>query len=138
MKKMKKAEKNDWKTVEMPLETETFKMDMQLKEEEYKALQNGFIPQQMEDKWFLYFENDTLYIHRSWTGYCIYIIEFSKEHRIERVTVNRNMEQYKNTDREEDISTITILIKAHGRASKQDYFAAKENKEFFIKKFKKS
>lgn len=138
MKKMKKAEKNDWKTVEMPLETEIFKMDMQLKEEEYKALQNGFIPQQMEDKWFLYFENDTLYIHRSWTGYCIYIIEFSKEHRIERVTANRNMEQYKNTDREEDISTITILIKAHGRVSKQDYFAAKENKEFFIKKFKKS
>lgn len=33
----------------------------------------------MEDKWFSYMDENTLYAHRSWTGYCIYIIEINVE-----------------------------------------------------------
>ena len=33
----------------------------------------------MEDKWFSYMDGNTLYAHRSWTGYCIYIIEINEE-----------------------------------------------------------
>lgn len=53
---MKKAQKSDWKTEEMPLETETFLMEIELSESEYELLQNEVISHEMEDKWFIYFE----------------------------------------------------------------------------------
>ncbi len=110
---MKKAQKHDWKTEEMPLETETFSMEIELSESEYEQLQNGIIPQEMEDKWFIYFEEDTLYIHRSWTGFCIYILEFPKDFQKSKrfsVIVNRNVKQHLETDIEKDKIMITILI----------------------------
>ena len=110
---MKKAQKHDWKTEEMPLETETFSMEIELSESEYEQLQNGIIPQEMEDKWFIYFEEDTLYIHRSWTEFCIYILEFPKDFQKSKrfsVIVNRNVTQHLETDIEKDKIMITILI----------------------------
>ncbi len=110
---MKKAQKHDWKTEEMPLETETFSMEIELSESEYEQLQNGIIPQEMEDKWFIYFEEDTLYIHRSWTEFCIYILEFPKAFQKSKrfsVIVNRNVKQHLETDIEKDKIMITILI----------------------------
>ena len=103
---MKKAQKHDWETEKMPLETETFSMEIELSESEYEQLQNGIIPQEMEDKWFIYFEEDTLYIHRSWTGFCIYILEFPKDFQKSKrfsVIVNRNVKQHLETDIEKDI-----------------------------------
>lgn len=47
---MIKAKKSDWKTLEMPEETETLQLDVQLTEAEYAALQSGHIPQEMVDK----------------------------------------------------------------------------------------
>ena len=44
----------------------------------------------MEDKWFSYMDGNTLYAHRSWTGYCIYIIEINVETGVHDVTVNRD------------------------------------------------
>jgi hypothetical protein len=32
----------------------------------------GHIPADMDDKWFIFFEDGWLYFHRSWTGDCIY------------------------------------------------------------------
>ncbi len=110
---MKKAQKHDWETEKMPLETETFSMEIELSESEYEQLQNGIIPQEMEDKWFIYFEEDTLYIHRSWTGFCIYILEFPKDFQKSKrfsVIVNRNVKQHLETDIEKDKIMITILI----------------------------
>jgi len=33
----------------------------------------GLVPEEIEDKWFIYWEDDTLFFHRSWTGNCIYV-----------------------------------------------------------------
>jgi hypothetical protein len=41
-------------------------------EEQYRRLQKGFVPTAMEDKWFIYCENDCLHFHRSWTGLELY------------------------------------------------------------------
>lgn len=35
---------------------------------EVDRLKRGFVPVQMEHKWFIYFEGDWLRFHRSWTG----------------------------------------------------------------------
>lgn len=46
--------------------------------QEFKSIIEGLVPQQMEDKWFIYYEEPWLYLHRSWTGFCIYIVRFEK------------------------------------------------------------
>jgi len=48
-------------------------------EEQYQKMQKGLIPKAMEDKWYVYFENDWLYFHRSWTGAGIMRAEIIKE-----------------------------------------------------------
>lgn len=39
---------------------------------EYERLAQGLIPQDMEDKWFIYLEDLKLLFHRSWTGQAVY------------------------------------------------------------------
>ena len=46
---------------------------------EYDLLTFGLIPNGMDDKWFIFLENDWMYFHRSWTGRCVFQL------RLERV-----------------------------------------------------
>jgi hypothetical protein len=43
---------------------------------EYARICEGFVPQAMEDKWFIYYEQPHLFFHRSWTGQPVYRIKF--------------------------------------------------------------
>jgi hypothetical protein len=40
--------------------------------EDADKLREGLIPEVMEDKWFIYFEDPHLFLHRSWTGQPVY------------------------------------------------------------------
>ena len=102
---MKPAKKGDWKTFPMPERHDTFYLQRDFSEAQMQKLQLGNI----EDRWFWYMEHDTLFAHRSWTGYCIYIIEFSTLGR-HRVLVNRDPEQYSCTDVNEDIEQLNSLL----------------------------
>ena len=103
------ARRDDWKTVSMPEQHESFVLNRSFSGEEMDALRRGHIPQAMEDKWFWYMEGSTLRAHRSWTGYCIYQIDF-KEDNNHVVTVNRDPEQYRCTRIEEDIESLNKLL----------------------------
>ena len=103
------ARRDDWKTVSMPERHESFVLNRSFSGEEMDALRRGHIPQAMEDKWFWYMEGSTLRAHRSWTGYCIYQIDF-KEDNNHVVTVNRDLEQYRCTRIEEDIESLNKLL----------------------------
>lgn len=46
--------------------------------EQFARLQDGLVPREMEDKWFIYYEEPYLFLHRSWTGQPVY-----------RLTLNR-------------------------------------------------
>ena len=103
------AEKSDWKTYDMPAQRETFILDRTFTEEQMAALRKGNIPREMEDKWFWYMTGNTLYAHRSWTGFCNYIIEFRDDgHHL--VTVSRDPEQYECTDIEADRERVNDLL----------------------------
>lgn len=104
------AEKSDWKTEPMPEENTTFELNRKFTEEQMEALMKGNIPKQMEDKWFLYYEDGKLYAHRSWTGICVYIIEFNNDTNVHKVTANRNPEEYRVTDVDEDIEYLNRLL----------------------------
>ncbi len=95
---MPEATRSDWKTKEMPEKNEPFPLEMDLTAGEFSLLRQGHIPQEMEDKWFLFFEEGVLYVCRSWTGFCIYQIPVSPDGKIRGGTVNRDPEQYGETD----------------------------------------
>jgi hypothetical protein len=40
--------------------------------DELDRLRDGLVPEVMEDKWFAYFEDPYLFLHRSWTGEPVY------------------------------------------------------------------
>lgn len=104
------VKKADWKTEDMPEEAEHFNMEMKLTADGLENLKEGHLPKEMEDKWFMYCENDKFYIHRSWTGFCIYIISPVPGSDILEVTVNRNKEQYTETNAEKDKIIVTMLL----------------------------
>lgn len=109
------VKKSDWKTVDMPEEVEHFNMEMKLTADMLENLKEGHRPEEMEDKWFMYFENDKFYIHRSWTGFCIYIISPVLDSNVMEVTVNRNKEQHTETRAERDKIMVNMLLNAWGK-----------------------
>ncbi|MFO7815127.1 MAG: hypothetical protein R6V14_05260 [Halanaerobiales bacterium] len=74
-----RATKESWKTSDMPEEKVSLPIDQKYSKKEYNKIKQGFIPKGMEDRWFIYFEKDKLYLHRSWTGLCVYELNFIKK-----------------------------------------------------------
>ena len=103
------ARRSDWKTKPMPRKHEQFMLHRSFSDEETDALRLGNIPQEMEDKWFWYMEGSTLWAHRSWTGFCVFRIDF-KDDNNHVVTVNRDPKQYSCTSIEEDLVTLNKLL----------------------------
>jgi ADP-ribosyl-[dinitrogen reductase] hydrolase len=88
-------------------------IDLHLTEKQFAKVTNGLIPQKMEDKWFIYYENDWLYLHRSWTGFGIYKAKLNKEpdgYSITEFWAERNQEKYRNEDDNTDIESLSFLI----------------------------
>jgi len=48
--------------------------------DEFDKLKEGCIPEEMEEKWFVYLEMPYLFIHRSWTGKAVYRVELDASH----------------------------------------------------------
>lgn len=94
---MELATKDKWKTKEM---SKPHKLDIELviNEIEFQKLKLGFVPASMDDKWFDYFYENWLYIHRSWTGIQIFkckVTQLSKnEYVLNEVFVERDIEIY--------------------------------------------
>ena len=76
---MRTAEPADWGTKPLPRRRTTILLDRIFSQDELNILRRGLIPAQMEDKWFIYWKDDALYFHRSWTGDCIFIVHFVVE-----------------------------------------------------------
>jgi ADP-ribosylglycohydrolase len=82
-------------------------------DKQFAKLTKGLIPEEMEDKWFIFYENDYLYFHRSWTGFGMYKAHIIKEpegYSITEFWAERNREKYSNDDDQADIETLSFLI----------------------------
>ena len=107
------AKRDDWKTLPMPDATHTIAISRQYSDREFGRLSAGQIPQEMEDKWFVYYEEPDLFMHRSWTGVCVYQIRFQPDGRFFSATsaiVNRDASQYAEQNDEHDIMLLGILM----------------------------
>lgn len=108
------ARSYDWKTEPLPVRHAVLPLDFTLTAAEANQLRMGFIPKAMEEKWFSYFDDNTLYQHRSWTGFCIDQVHFIPEGEGLRAThaeVNRDPEQYLGVDDQEDIRRIESMVR---------------------------
>lgn len=112
-----RAKKSDWHTKPMPEECTTIEMSTKYSTEAMKYIRKGTVPEEMEDKWFMYYEEeeDRLYMHRSWTGYCVYILKFEIHEdgsgSVVSMIVNRNSEEYLSTDDEKDAESAVDILK---------------------------
>ena len=103
------AGRNDWSWFDMPEQRDTFIFQRTFTAQQMASLRHGHIPRQMDDKWFWFMEGDTLFAHRSWTGFCIFRIDFKPDnHHV--VTVNRNPDQYTCTSTAEDAQKLNELL----------------------------
>ena len=107
------AKASDWNIHPLPEHYKTLKIDILLDENKSDVIRLGVIPDDMAEKWFCYFDNNILYQHRSWSGYCIDVIEFVAEGnqlRAVNAKVNRDASQYTNTDDAEAVTRITEML----------------------------
>ncbi|MBD2615526.1 MAG: hypothetical protein RMY62_007705 [Nostoc sp. ZfuVER08] len=110
---MQIAKRNDWKTEPMPSAFTNIMLEKVYSQQQFERIAAGIIPQQMEDKWFIFYEAPWLYLHRSWTGLCIFQVRFEvvgENVKIAEVQVNRDPTQYSNMDYTNDTSMLEMLL----------------------------
>ena len=108
------AKPDSWKTLPMPAKVAVLEYAAEFSAEEFERISRGFIPEAMEDKWFIYLDADTLCLHRSWTGHCIYKVEFAREgggHVVRHAIANRDPVEYTQRDNAYDARLLDFLIR---------------------------
>jgi hypothetical protein len=115
------ATRGDWKTTPLPAARKAIPFDRSYTAEEFAWVKEGLVPECMEDKWFVFYEEPWLYFHRSWTGYCVYQLRFEPADsgaRVAEVWVSRDAEQYRETDDTRDALLLAVLL--DGRAGREN------------------
>src|SRR5688500_17999266 len=108
-----RAAATDWKHLPAPSEREDLGFEAVFNEAEAEQLMDGLVPEEMEDKWFIYFADGWLRFHRSWTGAYIYALRLEslpEGHRVAESWVNRDPEQHRGGDTGYDRQLVRFLI----------------------------
>ena len=112
---MDAANRSSWKTLPVPEQKNSLGFTSHFSDLEAERIQHGLVPQQMEDKWFIYSEQGWVYFHRSWTGACVYWLKLDGSpmgvHVVES-WVNADTTQYQSPGPEFDRKLIEFLIDA--------------------------
>ena len=104
--------KTAWKTKDFS-KPQTINIRIRITETHYARIRHGLCPEEMEDKWFAYFDADRLCFHRSWTGAKIYEAQIQKVdsgYEIIKINVERDADIYSNTDENKDIRSLMFLL----------------------------
>jgi hypothetical protein len=114
MLQRERATRQSWPSLKpLPAKRSRLSLQRAYTEQEYERIRLGFIPERMEDKWFIFAEHNTLYIHRSWTGYCIYQLTLIKEdtkYAVSEAFANRDETQYSGGENPYDEKLVMFLI----------------------------
>lgn len=108
-----RAAAETWKIKPMPAAHKTLVVDGGYTPEEFAQISLGFIPQDQQDKWFIYLAGEWLHFHRSWTGSCIFqlqLLPVDDHYETRQAIVNRDPEQYRSADDAQDVKLISHLI----------------------------
>ena len=111
----------------MPSESKLLLLEEVYTAAEFNNITEGLIPERMEDKWFIFYEAPVLYLHRSWTGFCIFAVYFEPLYdggQIMKVVVNRNPSQHSETNDDRDIALLKILLDSRAKRGRPQANAA--------------
>jgi hypothetical protein len=78
-------------------------------------MRQGFVPRDMDDRWFVYFEDGWLNFHRSWTGAHIYALKLEGSPfgvRIVDGWVSRDEDDYRSPGIEHDREFVVKLTRS--------------------------
>src|SRR6266446_8195881 len=73
------ANQDSWEILPLPANRISLGFVATYDDSEAERIRQGFIPRRIEDKWFVYFKEDWLYFHRSWTGACIFGVRLDSQ-----------------------------------------------------------
>lgn len=110
---MTAAKRSDWDTRPLPVQRATLALDRTYTREEMDRICQGYVPEQMEDKWFIYWQDDCLHFHRSWTGICLYVMPIAAvgdQFVVRQAEVNRDPDQYGAVDDQHDAAMVLYLV----------------------------
>jgi hypothetical protein len=83
---------------------------------EFELIKQGTVSREMEDRWFVFYEEPWLYFHRSWTGFGVYQVRFESvegKSRVAEASVSRDQEQHRSTNAESDALLLAVLLDGH-------------------------
>lgn len=110
-----------------PIKTpKTINVQWVLDQEAYKRLQLGHLAHEMEDKWNIYMEDDTVHFHRSWTGMEMFRFtvepmlsnalsldhEPTQQYIVSSFEVEQDPERYTETDEQAVKDTLSEVMQA--------------------------
>lgn len=104
------AQRSDWKCQPMPKQHTQFTLERTFADDELASLRLGLVPRDMDDRWFVFQEENCVYLHRSWTGDCIFILHLDAANQRHTVTVNADPKQFKRTEPEEAEMLLTGVL----------------------------
>ena len=108
-----RATANTWKIKPMPAACKELAVSGSYTAAEYEQISFGYIPQDQQDKWFVYLEGQWLHFHRSWTGSCIFqlqLVPAETGYEAVKAIANRDPEQYRSSGDEPDVKLIAHLV----------------------------
>lgn len=92
-----RAKRTSWSNGPLPAERERIEFDQIYSSEAFQKITKGYIPNELEDPWFMFFEDDCLYIHpNDGIGQCVYEVHFERkgnEYRIAEIWASRDKRQ---------------------------------------------
>lgn len=87
--------------------------ERQWSDTEWNRIAAGLVPLDMDDRWFVYVEDHTLYVHRSWTGFGIFEARFQRTSSawfMASAFVSGDPEQYRrSSDAYESLFLLTVI-----------------------------
>jgi hypothetical protein len=90
------ATRDSWTIEPMPPLRERIALHRSFTRRQYERIARGHVPDSMDDRWFVYAEDEIVHIHRGWTGFCIFEIELAPSgdgYEVVAAWANRDPEQ---------------------------------------------
>ena len=103
----------DWQRVPMPPRPLTLRCDQRFTFEQFEQLKMGVFPREIEEKWFICWQEPWLHAHRSWTGYEVYALRFDMDYegaRAIELHVNGDREQFAPDEDADHVADVLELL----------------------------
>jgi hypothetical protein len=77
-KKFRRVSREERATISMPANKVKLDFHRQFSEQEFERISCGLNPIDLDEKWFIFQEHQSICFHQSWTGECLYVLHMKK------------------------------------------------------------